>query len=58
MVYSEHGEESPLQEPARPANPLEEHLGGRPSPWAMTLFWVSVAVLGVSLTLVATSLIL
>jgi hypothetical protein len=58
MVYSEHGEESPLQEPARASNPLEEHLGGRPSPWAMTLFWVSVAVLGVALTLAASSLFL
>jgi hypothetical protein len=49
----------PADDPTPPIveNPLIEHLGGPPSPWAVTLLWSSVAALGVVLALLITSLL-
>jgi hypothetical protein len=60
VTHAEDQDDTPTP-PSPSANPvelLEAHLGGPPSPWAVALFWISVAVLVVAVALALTTLLL
>jgi hypothetical protein len=50
--------EPPRLAPAEKAtNPIAEHLGARPSRWAVAFLWVSVAAFAIALALLVTTFI-
>jgi hypothetical protein len=58
MTYSEESGESRRPRRFWLAGLFQARLGGPPSAWALTLFWVSVAVLGIGLALLVSSFLL